>query len=249
MSTQHQPTLRVLSVLELISTNNQDYTLSDLSRSLDIPTSTLSPILHTLREERYLALHESTRTYSLGTRLFEIGSRVQNSITYKKISAILKNVTVACGETCHFAVLDGGDVFFLATVDSPQPIRMHCATGRRIPAYGTAVGKALLRNRSLEELKQLYPEGLRPLTAHTTTDFDQLYAKVNNNDVFLYESEESTESVCCIAVPIYQRGTVVAASSVATPIFRYDEEKKAAIEHALRDARIEFEKIAHLFTF
>jgi len=241
--------LRVLSILEIISTNNQDYTLSDLSRHLDIPTSTLSPILQTLREERYLGFQENTRSYSLGTRLFEIGSRVQNSITYQKISGILSDVVLACGETCHFAVLDGGEVFFLSTVDSPHPVRMQCASGRRVPAYATAIGKALLRNRSLEELKHLYPQGLRPLTARTITDFEQLHAAVNGNDMFLYESEESAESICCIAVPIYQRGAVVAASSVATPIFRYDAEKKMAIESALKEARIQFEQIAHFFTF
>jgi len=249
LNTHHKPTLRALSILELLSTSHQTFSLSDISRHLEIPTSTLSPILHTLRGERYLGFHEDTQSYSLGTRLFEIGSRVQNSIAYKKISVIMNDLVAACGETCHFAVLDGGDVFFLATVNSPQPIRMYCASGRRIPAYSTAIGKALLRGRPIEELKRLYPEGLKPLTPHTITDFEELYAATNGNDVFVYETEESSESVCCIAVPIYQQGAVVAASSVAMPSFRYDVKNIELIKNALKEALISYELIIDLFAF
>ena len=249
MKNHHKPTLRTLSILELISAGDLEYTLSNISRSLGIPTSTLFPILQTLLEEKYLGLDKNTQTYSLGTRLFEIGSRVQNSLVYKEISAIMNEVVAACGETCHFAMLDRGEVFFLVTVDSPNPVRMHCAIGRRMPAYSTAVGKALLRGRSLEELRALYPEGLKPLTAHTVTDFETLHAQANGSDIFFYESEESTESICCIAVPIYRQGNVVAASSVAMPVFRYDEEKKAITENALKESLIRYEQVIHPFTF
>ena len=245
----HMPTIRVLSILELISSSDQKYTMSDIARSLGIPTSTVFPILRTLRNEKYLGLDNDTQTYSLGTRLFEIGSRVQNTRIYKEITNILNGVVTACGETCHLGMLDGGDVFFLATVDSPQPIRMYCASSRRVPAYSTAIGKALLRGSSLDDLKRLYPEGLKPLTANTITDFEELYKQVNGNDIFSYESEESTESVSCISVPLYRQGAVIAASSVAVPIFRYDNAKKAQVEQALKEALIQFEHIIHLFVF
>ena len=249
MSTQHKPTLRTLAVLELISTNDQKYSLSEISRSLGISTSTLFPILRTLRAGKYLGFDEKTQTYSLGTRLFEIGSRVQSSHAYQEISKIMTAVVETCGETCHFGRLDRGNVFYLAKVESTQPIRMYCATGKRLPAYGTAIGKALLKGYSLEDLKRLYPEGLKPLTANTITDFEKLHAQLHSNDIFLYESEESDESISCIAVPIYWQGAIVAACSVAVPIFRYDDKKRAIIEGALKEALIKFEQMIHLFAF
>ena len=249
MNTNHKPTLRTLAVLELISTNDQRYTLSEISRSLGISTSTLFPILRTLREERYLGFDEKTQTYSLGTRLFEIGSRVQNSHVYQEISGIMNGVVEACGETCHFGRLDRGNVLYLAKVESNQPIRMYCAIGKRLPAYGTAIGKALLKGYSLEDLKSLYPEGLKPLTANTITDFEKLHTQLHSNDIFLYESEESDESICCVAVPIYWQGAVVAACSVAVPIFRYNEAKQAVAKNALKEALIKFEQMIHMFVF
>ena len=190
MANLHKPTMRTITVLELVSTNDQKYTLSEISRHLDISTSTLFPILRTLREERYLGFDEKTQAYSLGTRLFEIGSRVQSSKVYQEISEIMGQIVVACGETCHFGKLDRGNVIYLAKVESNQPIRMYCAIGKRLPAYGTAIGKALLKGIEMDALKGMYPEGLKPLTHKTITDFNKLHEQLHTSDIFLYESEE-----------------------------------------------------------
>ena len=249
MNNQHKPTLRALSVLELVSTGEHKYTLSEISRNLGISTSTLFPILHTLREQKYLGFDEKTQAYCLGMRLFEIGSRVQSTYAYQEIYKIINGIARACGETCHFGTLDRGDVLYLAKVDSNQPIRMFSTIGSRLPAYGTSIGKALLKGRSIEELKALYPEGLKPLTVNTITDFEKLHAQLHTNDIFLYECEESNEFIRCVAVPIYRQGAVMAACSVAVPVFRYDDNKQAVIENALKEALIKFEHIIDSIVF
>lgn len=53
--------------------------------------------------------------------------------------------------------------------------------GRRLAAYGTGIGKALLRDFTLEQLRETYPDGLRPLTAHTVTDFSELYRQLQED--------------------------------------------------------------------
>lgn len=240
MNTEHKPTLRTLAILELLSSGDRSYSLSEISRALDISPSTLFPIIHTLREKKYLNYDEKTQTYTLGLRLFEIGSRIQNSHVYNSITEIMTEIVEKCGETCHFGVLDRGDVLYLAKVDSTNPIRMFSKIGRRLPAYGTAIGKALLKMYTTEELKALYPEGLKPLTANTITNFDELYRQINSSDLFTYEVEESNDSIRCIAIPLVQDKAVVGAFSVAVPIYRYDDEKQINIERTLKEASIQF---------
>lgn len=249
MATDHKPTLRTLHVLELISGRDGKYTLSEISRESGISTSTLFPILHTLRERKYLSYNEKNQTYSLGLRLFEIGSRIQSSRPYDEITELMSQIVEACGETCHFGILEGGDVLYLAKVDSQEPIRMYSTIGRRLPAYGTAIGKALLKNSSMERLQELYPEGLKPLTANTITSFDEFHEQVNSTDIFTYENEESNLMVRCVAIPIYHQGTVAAAVSIAIPTFRFQEEKLACAERALKQAVIQFERIIPYFVF
>lgn len=239
VNTEHKPTLRVLSILELVSQNNGQFKLSDISSRLGIPPGTLSPILHTLREKKYLSFQESSQTYAIGIALFETGSRyIQDSNSYENIVEIMHGIVDKCGETCHFGILDGANVLYLAKVDSNQPIRMYSAIGKRLPAYGTAIGKALLYDYTWEELRCLYPQGLQQLTSRTVTDFRELYRQIQQikEQGFAYEFEESNEDICCIAVPVRKGGRVYAALSVAMPTFRYDEAKRNCVEMVLKEA-------------
>ena len=116
---------------------------------------------------------------------------------YAGIVDIMQTVVDGCGETCHFGILSGGDVLYLAKVNSPQAIRMYSMTGRRLPAYSTAIGKALLRDYTPAQLKALYPEGLKALTPNTITDLGILYSQLLEirAEGFAYEVEESNENI------------------------------------------------------
>lgn len=238
MNTEHKPTLRIIEILNLISSKRQGCRLSELSACLGIPMGTLSPIMHTLREKKYLSFDEQAQTYSLGIRLFEIGSRyMQCSNSFEDMTVIMQEMVQRCGETVHLAVLDGPNVLYVAKVDSTEPIRMYSAIGKRLPAYSTAVGKALMADYTEEDLHRLYPEGLQALTGHTITDFAVLAAQLREvrEKKMAYEREESNEMICCTARPIFKNGAAVAAMSITIPLFRWTEEKQAFIERLLNE--------------
>lgn len=238
MDQTHNPTMRVISILETIASNPIGYKLSEISALLEIPIGTISPIIKTLKNEKFLSFNEKDQTYLLGIKIFEIGSRyTQNSNSYEGIVEIMTEILKKCGETVHFGILDGADVLYLAKVDSQEPIRMYSAVGKRLPAYGTGIGKALLSDHSMEELQALYPHGLKPLTAYTITNFDELYRQLKciKETSFSYECEESNELIRCVGMPLYKNGCVVAAVSVSVPTFRYSKEKQELIEQALKE--------------
>lgn len=245
MSSEHKPTLRVLSVLDLVAHHSYKYTFTEISHVLDIPASTLFPIIHTLREQQYLSFDERTQTYALGIKLFELGSMIQNTDYFSEIIDVMHTVVDGCGETCHFGVLSGGDVLYLAKVDSPHAIRMYSMAGRRLPAYTTAIGKALLRDCTLAQLHMLYPNGLVSYMPNTITNFDALYRQLSEikKNTFAYENEESNASIRCIALPICTDGRVSAALSVAIPVFRYSEDLRHNAENLLRNAAGYIERI------
>lgn len=238
MNTEHKPTMRIISILELISSESKGCKLTEISNRLGIPLGTLSPIVHTLKENKYLNYDENSQIYTLGIGLFEIGSRyMQCSHSFEDVTSILQEIVRRCGETTHFGILDGGNVLYLSKVDSTEPIRMYAAIGKRLPAYGTGIGKALLANCTLEDLHRMYPEGLQALTAHTITDFDELYRQLQEvkRTSLAYECEESNELIRCVAKPIYKNNTIAAAISVSVPTFRYTAEKQKLIEQLLNE--------------
>ena len=232
----HQPTLRVLQVLDQIAHRGNGHRLADLSRSLNIPKSTLLPILQTLCAHNYLSLDDYGR-YGAGTALFSLGATFSGSfpvLSYvrRKLEALVEIL----GETCYFGILEKGQVLYLEKQDSPQPLRMLTAPGQRLPAYATGIGKALLMDTGIDALRALYPEGLAPITPNTITDPEQLFTQLlqAKKDGYTWELEESTPHVRCFAVPVRKNDTIVAAISVSIPTFRYDDRKKDAILAALQ---------------
>ncbi len=238
--------MRVVSILNLVASHNGELSMSEISRLLSIPVGTICPILQTLVRTNFLELSKESKTYSVGMRFFLSGMPfIESNNSFAAVKTVLEDLTAKTGETSHFSRLDGGDVLYILKIESPQPIRMYSALGKTLPAYGTGLGKALLSEYSLDDLRALYPNGLKPLTKYTVTDIEELYAQLLEvrRTGFAYESEESNEGVRCIARPIKKNGKVCAAISVGIPVFRYTEEKRAAIEKMLRSASEKIEEI------
>ena len=227
----HQPTNRVLRILEQVASSREGQRLSDFSKNLGFPKSTIIPILQTLCENRYLNQDDAGR-YTAGTALFSLGAAFAGCFpvleyVHQQLDALVEQL----GETCYCGVLEDGQVLYLDKVDSPQPLRMLTNTGKRLPAYATSIGKALLMGKTQQQLRAMYPDALEQLTSRTITDIPTLEQQLQRaqTEGYTWEIEESTEHIRCFAVPVCKHGNVVAAISVAIPLFRYQETEKERI--------------------
>lgn len=232
----HNPTLRVLGVLQEITKSPGGIRLADLSRQLQIPKTTLLPIVQTLCQTRYLSADEHG-IYSAGTAWFSLGASFSGCFpVLDYVRCELEALVAELGETCYCGTLEDGLVLYLDKVDSPQPLRVLTSTGRRLPAYATSIGKALLLDCGEAELQSLYPNGLTPLTENTITDIPALARQLSESSRtgYTWEIEESTDHVRCFAAPIRKKGRIVAAISVAIPLFRYREEDRERIIETLK---------------
>ena len=221
----HKPTERVLRIIEKTLASEKGVRLSEYSKELEIPKGTLFPILSELCERGYLK--KNNDVFFVGTELYALSSMLYGSFSPRSfIREELRSLSVKFKETCYFGVLDGGNVHYLDKADSPNPLRMLTSVGQRLPAYATGVGKALLLNLSESEIRNLYSEGLKPLTPNTITDIDRLTEELKcARDVgYVTEIEESTEYIRCVGVPVMKDKKCIGALSVAIPVFRYNED-------------------------
>jgi DNA-binding IclR family transcriptional regulator len=242
--TEHRSTARVLSILQLAAGNRDGYTLSKLAELTGAPKGSIFPILQTLKAQHFLLLDEKTGLYRIGPAAFQVGmSYVNREDSLKYVEEKITEIVEQCRETVHFAILDKGNVVYLLKKDSPQAIRMISMVGKTLPAYGTGIGKALLMDYSLEELKTIYPVGLKKLTGNTITEFDTLYEQLNGyrKDDIAYECEESNMDVQCVAVAIRKEAKIIAALSVAIPVFRCNDKKLEDIRNNLLITKKELE--------
>ncbi|MGW6281288.1 IclR family transcriptional regulator [Kribbella sp. NPDC055071] len=192
--------------------------VAELARRAELSKSTAFRVLGLL--ERNGVVERVGRQYRLGAKLHDLGRNVY-SPDHDRIRDLLipylSDLYEQTHETVHLAALHGLDVTYLAKLYGHRRVPCPSRIGGRVPAYCTAVGKALLAH-SPESLERLRTAELEPLTAHTITDHGELVtqlARVRREGV-AYDLEEVRIGLTCVAAPVLDpSGRPVAALSVS----------------------------------
>ena len=246
LKTEHKPTLRVLDILKYLSIQPDGLTLTEISEKMQSPKSTIVPILHTMTENNFIEYDDALRKYSIGLNTCVIGNTyLQNHSMIDIIHNEIYNIVKQSNEICQLGILEGKEVLYMAKVDSPNPIRLMSSIGSRLPAYATSLGKSLLSLYTLDELKHLYPNDLKPLTKNTITSIDELFNQLQivKNTSIAIERSETHPDISCISTPLIKDNKVIAAISVSIPNFRYNDEKEQQISNILLESKTRLEKI------
>ena len=74
---------KALDLLELLSDNKKEIGITEINRELHIGLSTIHRILTTLKCRGYIVQNQQTSKYMLGTKLFILGCKVQNTTPAK----------------------------------------------------------------------------------------------------------------------------------------------------------------------
>lgn len=245
---EHMPTVRVIETLEAIASSPKGLTLSEISEKLNYPRSTLMPILKTLTNRSYLSCNPDALTYNIERQLFILGNTYnETSTSLELIKEQMMHVVEACNETCHLGVLSGDKIMYIQKVSGTQPIQFISSIGKKLPAYATALGKALLFDHNKQELETIIGKTYMPLTKHTLTNIDSLYKDIHRDGInnFTYEKEEIVNHARCIAKPLRLNGRIVAAISVSFLVFNGSHDHVKNIKNTLNKYAIIIEKLMH----
>jgi len=234
---------RTIDVLELLAYRPDGLTLLEIADELGLAKSSAHGLVATLLDRNVLRLTQDGRrsVYRLGHRIFEIGQAyAQTTDLVRDGQAVVRELSVLCGETAHLAVLDGNFVVYLAKHEGIHAIRMVSAVGKRFSAHGTGVGKVLLAGLEDIEVERRFsaPDAMPALTPHTVTDVERLLKDLDAVRAagVAHEHEESTEGVGCVAAPVYDATGMVAGLSVSVPVGRFPEDREAEFAQQVRDA-------------
>ena len=128
---------------------------------------------------------------------------------------------------------------------------MVSATGRRLPAHVTAVGKMLLSAIPDSELEVLYPDDrdLPGLTPHSIRNREELRRALEDvrRDRVAWDECESNAAVNCVAAPIHDdAGAMVAAMSISVPTVRWSAAHASRYAELVRRGAAELsERLGH----
>lgn len=215
---------RGLAILSSFQSNRPLIGVSELSRGLDLSRSTAHRYVATLAKLGYLQQDPDSKRYRLGPKVLDLGFSALNSMDLLEISApYLRQLSDETQRTVNLAILDGPDVVYIercrTTSPGQQEIDLNLHVGARLPAYCTAMGKAILaflpeeRAEKIIERIEFEPRG--PNTITDAKAFRKELAKIRASGISV-NNEELAYGLRSIAAPIHTySGEVIAALNLA----------------------------------
>lgn len=211
---------RAFTLVEAMTKIGREVSITELSRFLGWPKSTVHGILSTLRDYRYVEQSPDSGFYRLGVRFFEVGNMVARSWDIQAVAPPhMHRLNAWLGEMIQLAKEDDGQVLYLYKVDSQRVMRSIAEIGDRLPMYCTGLGKVLLAYKSPAEAKSILKRwGMVQMTGQTITtlpEMEQELYKIRQQG-FAMDDREMIEGLRCAAAPVWDReGNVRYAVSVS----------------------------------
>lgn len=244
--------IKTLKVLELFTSTQSELTLTQMSRELSIPKSTLLNIIRTLESEGYLHKTKSAKSYRLGYKIIELGYNMRSSMSIIQYAIpFMENIQNKTGETVYLTSHINGKVLYLDGVYSSRRFGKYSVTGKTRPMHCTGSGKAMLSYLPEEKVNQIIKRwGLEPITPHTIINTEQLMEELAlcRKRGYATDNEEETLGIKCVAAAIRDSsGESVGALSVSGSIISYTEERVHMCAKLVASACTALSEYAQLF--
>lgn len=232
---------RVLDLFEFLGRWDAEKTHTEIADELGIPKSSLTQLLKTLLQRGYLNYFPLSKGYGLGPAIANLAKRENDSGDLVAAAGpILAWMSSETQETCALNFIKGDKSEVVASVMGPHRLNITMRSGDVAPLYATSGGKALLAGLPEvmfeEYLSRVTFERVTPNTIISVEQLRADVAKVRDNG-FAYVNEEFTPGIAGVAMAVVSpSGYPLASLNVATPIPRFDRDKKSLCENTIRRA-------------
>ena len=219
---------RVSEIIELLQEHGPMGT-TEITESLDVPTSTAHDYLSSLYDLEYLVKTEGK--YNLGLRLLDhgIAARDRHAIADigKQTITQLANET---GEAAWLVTEEHGRAVYLDYALGEHAVQTHARIGTRSYLHQLASGKSILAYLPEERVDEIIDRhGLEQRTPHTIDSREGLLEelKATRERGYAINDQEAVEGARALGKAIVVGGDVVGAISIVGPANRLTDKQLA----------------------
>jgi IclR family transcriptional regulator, pca regulon regulatory protein len=219
---------RGLRLLQVFGERPAPMSLSEIAKIAELPRATARRILFTLQHGGFVS--SDGKLFALTPHVLTLaGSYLRSNQLVSVLQPVLDRISVEAQEISSLAVLDGDNVVFIARATPTRIFTGGVDIGYRLPAFCTAVGRAMLGQFNDAELKtRLAAIRREALTPQTVTDPKRLLAAIAADRSRFYSlvDREAEPHFRSIAVPVQRYdGTIVAAINIGAHVDRISTEE------------------------
>ena len=225
---------RLVRVLATFDAEHTEQTPSDIARRSGLPASTGHRLVSDLVGSELLERTENGRA-RVGMRLWELATRGSLALGLRQAALpAMERVQAVVRQHTQLGVIDRDQVLFLERLSHPDAGANITRIAGRLPLHASSSGLVLLAAAPPEVLERVLAAPLARLAPETITDAAELRRRLAGIRRLGYAiAPGSIEAVSTgVAVPVRDRGSVVAALGAVLPRGEEDDRVVAVLRAA-----------------
>jgi len=211
----------------------------EFARRLGLPRSTVFRLLATLESMGFV--ERVGKDYRLGLAVLRLGFEYLASLELTELGQpILQRLCDDIRYPVNLVVRDGRSIVYVAKVSPPTPFASAVRVGTRLPAHATVLGRILLEDLTLPQLRELYPEDhLEEFSRSTPKTVLELFnmVQVDRERGYVLGEGFFEASISTVAAPVRDHtGLVTAALGATIPAAQIDPDRVEGLVQRVRAA-------------
>lgn len=232
---------RGLAILEAVAKSRSGLTLSQLTRTLDLPKSSVFCLLLTLERAGYLRRNTATKRYQCEMKLVRIAGQALEGITLReKARPVLRRLLEQTHLTVHMGIAGENEVTLIEKLTPHTSSSMATWVGKGLDFHCTSLGKCLLAFSPEPDVDRIL--GNHALLRHnenTIASIQRLRTELTKvrSLGFAVDDEEEEIGVRCIGAPVLDvHGRAIAAISISGDTAQIDMTNSSGLCMKVRKA-------------
>lgn len=210
---------RIVRVLETFDADRSAQTPSQIARRASLPSSTAHRLVSELVATGLLDRDESGQV-RLGMHLWEVAQRGSRALRLRQAALpYMERVQARIRAHTQLAVREQDETLFLERLSHPAAVSNIARVAGRLPLHASSAGLVLLAFADDAARERILSHPLTALSPETVTDpaeLEHILLRARREGHVVAHGYVETVSTA-VAVPVRERGEVIAALSVVLP--------------------------------
>jgi DNA-binding IclR family transcriptional regulator len=225
--------------LEAVANSPAPMTARGVAESIGLDRITCYRMLKTIEEAGYLNFDTVSKTFSLSQRVLMLArNAMAQDADREQIDRILRAISAATGETCHYSEMDGPQTILTQRAKGTQLVVVDFQIGARCELHASSVGKAILASQDDSFIENYLDGELKRYTTNTFCEPERLRGEILKirREGVAYDFEELSIGMNCVAVPFRGfSGEVRSGISISGPDSRFTAARLVELAAVIKD--------------
>ena len=216
-----QSVVKAFQVMRAFTPDHTEMSISEVAQKAGLDRGTAYRLLHTLREEGYIAAVPKSRRFRLTLKCLELGFTTLTHYSLRELSRpLLADLLEDVADAASLGMLDGPDVVYVERLQGDLGGRLlERRVGARTRIYAAALGQAILAFEppAVQRVTLELSDRIK-LSERTITDIDELMRRMEKirERGWAFSDGENAYGLRTVAAPIFDAGGQAVAAISAT---------------------------------